>query len=146
MEIKIMSAWESAEYIPDSPTYAIRIDSDSWLSYSSRHPLKESDKWVGVNKYNFDDAFPGQRGSEKPLSTGDAKKIIKDFERYVPETKVLLVNCLQGRNRSPSIALALNDIFGLGHDIEEMKKMYSGFRGFIYDTMIDAAKELELVD
>jgi hypothetical protein len=146
MELLIKPLEEAKFYVPKNKTYGIRISSE-WAYLDSFVDFVESDNWVKISSYLFDDVWPGMPrldgvlyGRETPLSVEKAGKILTDFQEHISEIEALLVVCTYGKNRSPSVAIALNDIFELGHDSEAMRQDYPGFRPFIYNTMLRAAK------
>ena len=42
--------------------------------------------------------------------------MLTDFREYVGRVDTFMTHCSRGKNRSPSVAVALNDIFNLGND------------------------------
>lgn len=152
MRILITGIIDALEYTPTDPTYAIRIKNSKTMTgdFEDR-PLKESPFFEHVHTYIFDDVYP-EFGWEKQFTTQQfsrerdtlfddnlAKEIINDFIRGRGNCKTLLIHCSRGLNRSPSIAMALNDIFNLGENTEKLKLKYPNYRKWMYDLMIKAS-------
>jgi len=124
-----MSLGDAVRYQPTQNTYALRIFS-SWGGDSFRKPLEYSPLYRNTPGYVFDDiALEKERffwGEKGVLFDEDmAKGVIRDFEIGRKECECLLVHCILGRNRSPAVAIALNEIFDLGHDGSLLKKEIS---------------------
>ena len=140
MDLHILSLPDAIEFLPDKPTYAIRIFS-SWDNQRKIRPLQSSELYTSINQYVFDD---NDRAEVGPIwfDKGLAKKIMEDFKENKSSAEALLVHCSIGKNRSPAIAIALNEIFNLGHNSEELKQKYGGFNGFnrhVYKTLLNSA-------
>jgi len=146
MKLEILSLRNAIQYVPENKTYAIRICGERTVDHL--HALAMSDNWVGSNWYTFDDVWPGIPGGLDPqdavFNEEKAKKIITDFRENYSNIETLLVHCHFGMNRSPAVGIALNDIFDLGYSSNQLKKEYPAFREFVYDTMINTAKNLKL--
>jgi predicted protein tyrosine phosphatase len=69
-----------------------------------------------------------------------ANTILDDFERYRNSTELLFVHCALSGSRSPAVAIALNDVHGLGHDSEAMKEEYR-YNPFVYRLLIETSKQ-----
>jgi len=67
-----------------------------------------------------------------------AKKILSDFDKFKNEVDTIVVHCIRGKNRSPAIGIAMNEIYGW--EIEGLKKKFPNYRRFIYEIMIDVSK------
>jgi len=141
MDIKIMSLVEAITYRPDKPTYAIRIFGGKYLDDFSKFPLKDSSFYIHIAKYIFDDNLPGITSGPAWINDEIAVDIINSFSSKRGSIECLLVHCLRGRNRSPSVAIALNEIFNLGHDTNNLKRCYTFQNGepeynyHIYETI-----------
>lgn len=143
MDLLIMSLCDALRYEPLNKTYAMRISSE----YSHDHlwSLKYSENWLSIASYVFDDVWPGMPGGIWPRATifdkDLAQKILSEFKGFLPQIETLLVHCSRGKNRSPAVGIALNEIFDLGYDSDELKQKYPGYNYFVYDTLIETAKE-----
>ena len=139
MEIKIFSVWKAAEYQPINSTYAIRIFPSDTFS-NSLPPLIDSPLYRKIMEYTFDDndihPFLQERGPVW-FNENIAEKIIKDFVESKDEIETLLVHCSVGKNRSPAVALSLNEIFGLGADSNALKTRYEHYNRFVYEMMVE---------
>lgn len=137
-----MSLRDAIEYEPTKSTYALRIF-PAWGNF--RKPLRESSLYKVIHKYVFDAISPpffnsSSMSSNYVLFTPDlADKIISDFSVGKQGCESLLVNCTQGINRSPAVALALNEIFDLGYDSEVLKNKHPKYTKYVYDTLMKAA-------
>ena len=136
-----MSWWDAAAHVPDKPTYAIRIFSSYKID---AQPLQESSLYKKVSEYTFDDNDTHPfiiKGGDKWLDEGTARKIVEDFRQNMEGVEALLVHCSRGENRSPAVAMALSELFDLGHDPEELKKKYDRYNHFVFDMLMRVGKE-----
>ncbi len=125
--------------VPDHPTYVIRINSERFpleKRYGHRnHPL------YIPKEYTFDDRTPNLR--EGRLFDQDiAERILTDFRVEGLDKETLLVYCIRGKNRSPAVGMALNEIFGLGYDPAELRKQFPETNWYIYGTLMNVAEKL----
>ena len=124
----------------------------SWKEYS----------WVDVNGENFEKYFSSQKknypkttkeslmgylesrghpyGRHTLFSEEIAKRILDDFEEVKKNVDTALVHCVRGKNRSPAIGMAINEIYGWG--IENLKEKFPSYRRFVYNLMLEAGKSL----
>jgi len=145
MELLIKSLMEAVKYRPVKKAYAIRISSEYSLDHL--YPLVDSENWVKISSYVFDDVWPGMPGLDPRdvlLDDDKAQRILLDFKDYIPQTETLLVQCQEGIYRSSAVGIALNEIFGLGHDADKLKKEHPEYRRFVYEMLLKAGKKLEL--
>lgn len=139
MDLLIMGLLDSMAYEPTNRTYAIRIDS-SFSPFGEGFNLQVSSLYTIV-QYCFDDRSP-RRGYGKLFDVKMARKLLTDFKERGLGQDTLLVHCTRGRNRSPAVGIALNEIFKLGHDGEALKKQYPQSTWFVYDTLIETARKV----
>jgi predicted protein tyrosine phosphatase len=146
MDLKVLGCVGAVYFVPDRPTYAIRLYSSKagdWQKTS----LQGSAFYLRVAEYVFDDneMYPFRMENGPVWITDDiASRIIDDFSEHVSAVDCLLVHCIRGKNRSPAVAMALNEVFKLGHDDEELKKRYPEFNRYAYGKIIEAAKKRKL--
>ncbi len=140
-----MDWWEAEKYIPKNPTYAIRILS----SFQQRDPklrfksLQPSSLYRVVHEYFFDDTFPEiAKPKEVLFSSSLAEKMLRDFVIGRKGCEDLLVHCSLGKNRSPAVAIAFNDIFSLGENGFALSRLYDRSNWFVYNTLMKEAKRL----
>lgn len=132
-----MSVMDAVEYVPDKPTYAIRI-------YSSFHPeimefpLISDPLYRKIAEYVFDDNDKFFQAGRVTIDSNLARSIVTDFSTYRDKVQALLVHCTMGKNRSPAVAIALNEIFGLGHNTEALLKKYQACNRSVYAAILDA--------
>ncbi len=147
-DIHIFSLEEVLSYIPDEETYAIRISSA--YDDNTHYPLQESSFYKEIHHYFFDDIWPGMPDEfhshlpdeqYRPFTTEIAHTIIDDFSHALDSIDSLLVHCRFGVNRSPAVAIALNEIFELGEDSAFLKHKYPEYRRFIYNTLLEAGED-----
>lgn len=125
-EILVLSAVEAIDFMPakDRETYIIRIFDQRYPLLPFRYPLNNV---VFVDCFDFMhfDIVSGDRKADykcilnagnKLFTRRDANSLLDNFTSHFKEGMNLMVHCFQGRNRSPAVALALNDLFDLGHD------------------------------
>ena len=145
MDLHIMSLVDAAAHVPEKPTYALRIFSWYDASRSIIYPL-ESPNYVCIAKSVFDDVEPWFAKSDDLLFTEQiADDILREFSEYKDRCDAFLVHCSKGKNRSPAVGVAFNEIFGFGHDIDDLKKKYrfgelSGANMHVYDTLMRIAR------
>jgi len=158
--IRILNShWES--FNPDLPEHKnwIKINTykfddvwpKEWKEYS----------WVDINSEEFEkyyniqkEAYPkmtkeslinllesqGHFSERKMIFTEkDAIKILDDFDKVKESVQNIMIHCVYGRNRSPGIGIAMNDIYGWG--IKGLEEKFPNYRRYFYDTMIKAAKK-----
>lgn len=115
---------------PQDRTYLIRIqnrDVNRKMPYDPpKHPT------LTVVEYHFDDEDNSVRG----LDETTAQKILTDFREHKDSIDTCIVNCIRGKNRSPAVALALNDIFELGMNSAQFRKEYPYLTEHVYDTLL----------
>jgi hypothetical protein len=144
MKLEIMSLRNALQYVPEDNTYAIRICGERTTDHL--HCLEKSDKWIGSNWYVFDDVWPDIPGGLEPMEVvfneKKAEKIITDFREKKENIETLLVHCHFGQNRSPAVGIALNDLFDLGYNSNQLKREFPDYREFVYDAMIETGKKM----
>ncbi len=136
MDLLIMSYWEAIEYLPEKPTYALRIF-PSWGKEYNKKSLKDSPFYLFVVEYTFDDLGPSDSIKERDVlfNKNLAEMIINDLDKNKLGIENLLIHCNLGKNRSPAVGIALNEIFNLGHDTNLLKQKYPGSNKYIYKIL-----------
>lgn len=143
MQLLIMSRHEARNYEPLVNTYAIRIFS-SELFYPD-DKLQGSLFYKVIQYYLFDDIEPGRFFGPGIMFNEDiAARILRDFQEHREGVEALLVHCTFGKNRSPAVAIALNEIFSLGNDSEALKKQYDQLNKHVYNVLKETASKLEI--
>ncbi len=147
MDLHIFNKWNAQKFQPTKPTYAIRIFS-SYSDNFDKKPLAASPLYRRIVEQTFDDIWPGSPtvGFRNPTMFTEemAESIIRDFSAHKDSIDALLVHCSRGINRSPAVALALNEIFNLGYDVGTLKKQYPHATWFVYETLKEVAGKLSL--
>ncbi len=131
------------DHQPDKPTYAIQVLSSGDTEIPQ---LVASSLYRTVHQYVFDDVWPGV-GAGRMIDSRTAESIVTDFREGMGGCEALLVHCSRGRNRAPAVAIALTEVFSLGHDVKALKELYGGPNGanwYVYRMITDAAKRLQL--
>jgi predicted protein tyrosine phosphatase len=143
MELIITGLSRAMLYEPSKPTLAIRIFS-SYNGFSDPD-LQKSELYKFTGKYLFDDIWPGFAGSKSSVMINEdiATKILTDFNNNYKNCESVLVHCSRGKNRSPAVAIALNQIFKLGYNMDELRKKYSESNWYVADMIIDTARKLK---
>ncbi|MCA9487853.1 MAG: hypothetical protein KC516_02730 [Nanoarchaeota archaeon] len=77
MKLEILSFVEALKYNPEMKSYAIRIEG-SFDNYILLNPLKDSENWVKIKPYYFDDNWPS---NWKEYSWYDTKN--EEFQNYL---------------------------------------------------------------
>jgi len=62
-------------------------------------------------------------------------------QTHLPKVEAILVHCSKGINRSPAVAMALNDLFGFGCDPDVLVKQHPEATHRPYDILIQEAKK-----
>lgn len=144
MNLLLMSLERAVQHVPTQETYAISIRSHLITVPGTLRPSP----FYTVKEYFFDDDWPGFYGKIAAGSTTFTKdlaaRILEDFHDRGLHHETLLVHCARGKNRSPAVGIALNDIFHLGHDTEALKKVYHESNWFVYDLLLETARDLHL--
>lgn len=138
-----MSREQATEYVPQKSTYAIRIFNGGIPP--DRFPkLNPSEHYKAVREYVFDDVLFGMKIDPTDISFDQviAEQMIRDFREYGMGCEALLIHCLAGKNRSPAVAIAFNEIFSLGHDSKTLEKRFPAYRGHIRDTLVEVASRM----
>jgi len=141
MDLKIFGLMEAVDYQPINPTYVIRIGSKR---SDFKFALQESGLYTVV-EYLFDDNDPTRWGklSKNSITIDEviARSILSDFKEKGLDKETLLVHCSMGKNRSPAVGIALNEIYNLGHNTEELKKRFPEANWYVYETLLKVAEE-----
>ena len=133
-----MSSKEAILHEPNKPTYAIRIFS-SPTSDNGRDPLRNSDFYRKIVEYVFEDTDPFIFQAGQTIITSEiARSIVSDFAEHKNSIEALAVHCYFGKNRSPAVAISLNEIFGLGANSKELKQKFNEYNRYVYDTLMEA--------
>jgi len=141
-------------FVPEKPTAVMRIFSKNSALNMSYGPLRRSPNWVWVVNYFFDyivqitaDEMDRLSRSTSPedleyayLSRDLAGEIVYNFNSVRPEIECLMIHCKGGISRSPAVAIALNEVFELGHD--KLPLQYPDFNLAVYQMVRDAGLEL----
>ena len=69
-----------------------------------------------------------------------------DFAEDTTPFEELVIYCLGGFGRSPSIGAALNEIFNLGNDTAAMRAEHRHSNPYIYETMIETARRKGMLE
>ncbi len=137
MEIIIASLDQAIDYQPNKPTYAIRICSLSQRADLDREPLVNTSLYRAIKLYCFNDTLSIFGAYSDPLGITPeiASQIVSDFQNFRYDSQTLLVHCIRGKNRSPAVALALNERFNLGNDSQQIKIQYPEYSQNVYELL-----------
>lgn len=158
MGVIILNAEQARNYEPSDRTYAIRIFNSRKKIEIERARLKNSDFYIAIRNYTFDDISPNSgRGlslvfnffryqlynleviERVAFNANIASEMLSDFRIFGRDCSDVLVHCLKGRGRSPAVAMALNDIFGLGENSSELRRRFPYYNKLVYSIMMSAA-------
>ncbi len=142
MNLLIMGIGEAMEHTPTTSTYAIRIDLPK-VPFGEYFCLRTSSLYTIVT-YAFDDITP-DFGRGKLFDQTMAQELLLDFKNRGLTQDTLLVHCLKGKNRSPAVGIALNEIFGLGQDTAQLKKQYFEANTHVYNTLLETAQRSSIL-
>jgi len=152
MKIHILSAEKAKLYIPEKRIYAIRIFSGNRNGDCDYGKLVNSPNYVQIKEYYFDDVLQGYSADDVeegtgediyPINNGLANQILGDFRDNRNSIEELLIHCRAGESRSPAVGLAINKIFNLGNNHEELKKTYPKYNKFVYRTLMIAGADFK---
>ncbi len=76
------------------------------------------------------------------FDVGTARRMIYDFEKYYRSVDALVVHCAVGATRSPTYALAMNDLFDLGFDSLRLRTKYRLLSQHMYRTLMDVGSTM----
>lgn len=154
MNILVTSLEGAIRFEPEEPTYAIRIFNSACgrtmdfdgikeaIRYNREFPLKESSFYKNVETYVFDDVVFEDDSCLVNLDRVLAERMLLDFLHGRGDSSLLMVHCFKGRNRSPAVAMAFNEIFGLGINKIELVKKYPNFRQSVYDVLVEEGRRI----
>ncbi len=131
-----MSFLESQAHQPVKNTYILRIHS----SHGPMPGLPHPEQYRRVVDYTFDDNDANYHSGPMTITNDIADIIVKDFADHRSWIESLIVHCTKGKNRSPAVAIALNEIFELGHDSSELKRIYKEANGDVYRAILAAGQ------
>lgn len=151
-----MSAFEASKYKPLDKTYTIRIFSSrirpNIISYEETFKLKDSSNYIKTECYSFDHLYPEvplysevvyRRNENLILFNEDiAKKMLLDFLPFEKSCNTLLIHCAIGKNRSPAVGIAFNEIFNLGHNDIKLKEKFPEANWHVYGVLKNTAKKI----
>jgi predicted protein tyrosine phosphatase len=139
MDIKILSTEQLFAYYPPPMTYGIRITPPFERGHVD--PLPQADRYHHFVTYEFDDIVPELARSFQILFSEDlAWRILLDFHRHRKDCSTLVTSCLRGQNRSPAVAMALNEVFALGQDQRVLQRVYPELDKRVYHTLLRVAE------
>ena len=142
MNILIMGLEAALAHEPVNRTYVISIPY-SLDSFNQGFDLL-SNPLYHIHRYRFDDVEPpgksGVRRAGVLFTEGMAREIIEDFSQGRVGSIDLLVHCKNGKNRSPSVAMVLNELFELGADTGALKQKYPYYNKWVYEVMMKVGK------
>jgi hypothetical protein len=150
LELIVKSNINVVSFMPPTPAALMRINGGDCGS----HQFLDIDKsrYVQIRTYIFDDRDPrkdyglglGPVPTAKlvemhsygwvPFDEQMAVVILDDFERMMPWIKTLVIHCNAGQRRSPAVAIALDELYGLGN--KTLRDNYPEPNQWVYDTLI----------
>ncbi|HLD72535.1 MAG TPA: hypothetical protein VJA23_03035 [Candidatus Nanoarchaeia archaeon] len=139
MDLLIKGFIQAFQHQPTNPTYVIRINSEVF-PLEKKHGHRDHPLYT-PKEYTFDDRTPNL-GSGRLFTPDIAERILTDFRTDGLDKEALLVYCIRGKNRSPAVGMALNEIFALGHDPEELGRQFPETNWYIYGTLLNVADKL----
>ncbi len=140
MDLHIMSSIGAIKHRPDKPTYAIRIYSSAFYEQVKGYKLRESIFYRKIVEYIFDDNDRSFQAGPVTITNALADTIVGDFAENKAQTEALLVHCTQGQNRSPAVVIALNEIFTLGQNSEELCDRFKRYNRAVYRAIMEAGE------
>ena len=66
-----------------------------------------------------------------------ARKILSDFDAVKNRFENVMIHCTYGKNRSPAVGIAMNEIYDWG--IVGLEKKFPGYRRYVYEVMKKAS-------
>jgi predicted protein tyrosine phosphatase len=154
MKITVLSLKEVRTYRPTEPSCLIRIFGNE-ESYHEESKIEGS--FLNSAVYFFDDvdlyleANYGKEHLRKMIQSDNpqlfhkslALKIISEFDTWnrPPSLEELVVHCYVGAGRSPAVAMALNEIFQLGWQTQDLIKRYPEYNQYVFEVMVRAGQD-----
>ncbi|MFA4887241.1 MAG: hypothetical protein WC595_03440 [Candidatus Nanoarchaeia archaeon] len=141
-DLHILSAIGASQHQPTKPTYAIRIHSTN--AQLEPRPFVPSLHYLHIKEYTFDDndTQPWRIENGPQWFTSEmAKDIIEGISSTRSSIESVIIHCSAGKNRSPGVARALNEIFSFGHLSALLRGNYPNANHHVYQTLKEAAKK-----
>lgn len=66
-----------------------------------------------------------------------ARKMLNDFEDIKNKVENVMIHCIHGKNRSPAVGIAMNEIYDWG--IVGLEKKFPEYRRYVFDVMMRAS-------
>lgn len=93
-----------------------------------------------VLRLKFHDMEPPTSGrpandSLVPMSVADARRVWRFVDQYAAEVDALVVHCEQGASRSPAVAAAVIEVYGL---VRPEWMQWAQPNRYVYQTMLNA--------
>lgn len=143
MRIRIFGEFEARGHLPERPTYAIRIHNSRVLQADSTQ-LIDSPNYRVIRDYTFDDCDPSYvHPGDLMFEDSLADRLIREFIEGRRGCEEFLVHCSRGQNRSPAVAIALNEAFNLGEDGSDLRRRFPHMTKYIYKKLIEASRRLK---
>jgi len=136
MDLHILSLRAALDFKPAKPTYAIQI----YSSFSSVRSKLSVESYTHIAQYVFDDNDERFTAGPVTITTDIADSIVREFAEWKDRVEALLVQCSRGENRSPAVAMALNELFNLGHDSAKLKGQFNVYNDFVYRAVLLAGQ------
>lgn len=165
MKVHIFNYLDVRKFVPSGPTIAIRIF-DPYTSLpgeNSNQPLQDSSHWVGVITSVFEDLDPrrfelaGHKdvadriwAQNQTVFTADqALTLLNEFSEAINTNglpEALVVHCNAGLSRSPAVAKAICELWGITPDWQPTRDamMKNGHVGnlHVYETLKSVGERL----
>lgn len=145
MVIIIKNRFNVLKYVPEVPTYVIRIINSE--SREELRPLTTSPLFREINIYRINDTTFDSRGNG-PVPDGISEKLITDFASSMlkfSDIQDILVHCNEGKSRSPAIGGALNEIFNLGYETWRIYVDFPGCNEHVYKQLVSTARKIGIL-
>ena len=144
MKVHILSLRDILdEYTPKTHTYVVSITGSTQADQALQNMIEPTLKnpLYTVHRYTFDDITP-KWGKGLLLNQETARAIITDFATGHEHCQELVVHCFRGKNRSPAVAMALVELFGLDADVEALKRTYDEANLHVYNLLKEEGRKI----
>ena len=127
-------SWKEYSWVDKNDEYFSGLLEEPWNKFHERNP--------GLTKESFLDYLESQgHYSERGdlFNEKFARQILSDYENFWEGAETILIHCNRGKNRSPAVGKAMNELYGW--KINDLEKRFPLYRRYIYNSMIKAGEE-----
>lgn len=128
------SSWKEYSWLDLDDLNFGGIQNLPWKDVMKSYSIPEKENLVKFLEYK---GHP--YGRQNLFDEDIARKIFTDFENCKDDVEQVVIHCTYGRNRSPAVGIAMNEVYGWG--IEGLKDKFPLHRRFVYGIMKKVGKD-----